>query len=138
MMAAIGTWSGDAAIDRWAGTPKAGANVGPSLTPTTDNAMESTSGRAAQAFPEVVPAFNMEVKEVEPHPQPPRAQLDEQVSQASSSVSTEAGSPPADAALQWQLTVVLVPLPDLGLLAIKGHTVLIFASGAGKVVASGS
>ena len=71
LMAAIGTGSGNTPTDRLAGTPKPDANLGPSLTPATDSAMEPTSGRAAQAFPTVVPAFNVEVEEVESHPQSP-------------------------------------------------------------------
>ena len=79
----------------------------------------------------------MEVDEVEPHPQPSRAQHDHQVSQASSAVAANGASPPADAVHHWQPTVTLVPLTDLGLPAIKGHARLMFASGAGEALASG-
>ena len=137
LMPMSGTPNGNSANERLTATPSLGAKAGPALTPTTDVTMEASGVRSAEAFAAGVPAFNMEVEADELHPQSSRAQHDEQVSQASSSVAEMDVSPPAAADLQWQPTVAFVPLEDLGLPAIKAHAVLMFASGAGKAVASG-
>jgi hypothetical protein len=96
--------------DLLSGTPRPGAEVGPPCTPVTDDVSQVFPGRAAQAFTGGVPTFNMEVDEVELHPQGPRAQHSDQVSQASSSDAAGIASPPGGAALQWQPTTTLVPL----------------------------
>ena len=136
-MAASAATDMDIDIDLLSGTPRPGAEVGPACTPVTDDINQAFPGRAAQAFAGGIPTFNMEVDDVELHPQVPRAQHADQVSQASSSIAAASASPPAGAALQWQPAVALVPLEDLGVPSIKAHAVLMFASGAGEAVASG-
>ena len=124
-------------IELLSGTPKPPVQPGPSFTPQTGVIMEPCGGCGAPPLLTEVPAFHLESNEDEFHSQPPRAQHHDQVSQASSPIAASCASPPADAVLQWQPTVALTPLADLGLPAIKSHVRLMFASGAGEAVTSG-